>query len=35
LKQTGEMDYAAAASQLAQAAAQIRTLQQLRKKTRG
>ena len=33
LKQTGEMDYAAAASQLAQAAAQIRTLQQLRKKT--
>jgi len=32
LKQTGEMDYAAAASQLAQAAAQIRTLQQLRRK---
>lgn len=32
LKQTEEMDYAAAASQLAQAAAQIRTLQQLRKK---
>ena len=33
--QNAEMEYAEAASQLAQAAAQIRTLQQLRKKTGG
>ena len=33
--QNAEMEYADAASQLAQAAAQIRTLQQLRKKTGG